>query len=250
MAAGSAPAATSSPAAAGTPPPRRPPHRRPARPRHLRLHRGGALAGPRRQALGRFTTALRRALAAHLGVTVRAFPTVARLSYAKVAEYQRRGLVHFHAVIRLDGPDGPTDPPPASLDHAALRAAIAAAASTAITTHRPDGTALVLRWGAQLDVRAVTRTAAAQVEDTDGQISDAALAGYIAKYATKGTGATEGTDRPIRDGEHIAYLDITPHHRRIIETVWAPVPRQSRGEQPLSCADTPAEARVRARPQW
>jgi hypothetical protein len=31
---------------------------------------------------------------------------------AKVAEYQRRGLVHFHAVIRFDGPDGPTTPPP------------------------------------------------------------------------------------------------------------------------------------------
>src|SRR5260370_25321159 len=28
-----------------------------------------------------------------------------RLSYAKVAEFQSRGLVHFHAVIRLDGND-------------------------------------------------------------------------------------------------------------------------------------------------
>ncbi len=37
---------------------------------------------------------------------------VLRLSYAKVAEYQARGLVHFHAVIRLDGPDGPDSPPP------------------------------------------------------------------------------------------------------------------------------------------
>ncbi|MGW6445569.1 replication initiator [Lentzea sp. NPDC055074] len=27
----------------------------------------------------------------------------ARVSYAKVAEYQRRGLVHFQAVIRIDG---------------------------------------------------------------------------------------------------------------------------------------------------
>jgi len=63
----------------------------------------------------RFTTALRRALAAHLAVPVREFPTRARLSYAKVAEYQRRRLVHFHAIIRLDGPDGPpTHHPPAS----------------------------------------------------------------------------------------------------------------------------------------
>ncbi|MFG1959841.1 replication initiator [Nonomuraea sp. NPDC049028] len=34
-------------------------------------------------------------------------------SFAKVAEYQRRGAVHFHAVIRLDGPGGPTAPPSA-----------------------------------------------------------------------------------------------------------------------------------------
>ena len=27
------------------------------------------------------------------------------MQYAKVAEYQRRGLIHFHALIRLDGPD-------------------------------------------------------------------------------------------------------------------------------------------------
>jgi hypothetical protein len=31
-----------------------------------------------------------------------------RLSYAKVAEFQARGLVHFHAIIRLDGTDPPT----------------------------------------------------------------------------------------------------------------------------------------------
>lgn len=31
---------------------------------------------------------------------------------AKAAEYQRRGLVHFHAVIRLDGPDPEQLTPP------------------------------------------------------------------------------------------------------------------------------------------
>jgi hypothetical protein len=42
------------------------------------------------------------------------------------------------------------------------------------------------------------------------------------KYATKSTGAIadDGADRPIRDGEHIAYLDVTPHHRHMIETAW------------------------------
>ena len=123
----------------------------------------------------------------------RDFSDHARLSYAKVAEYQRRGLVHFHAVIRLDGPDGPTDPPPAALTLDALRDAITSAARAAmLTTARPDGTPLVVAWGAQLDLRPVTSTAAAQLEDGQGEITDAALAGYIAKYATKSTGAVDG----------------------------------------------------------
>ena len=85
-----------------------------------------------------------------------------------------------------------------------LREAVTtAAAAVALTVERPDGTPLVLRWGTQLDLRHITASRAAEVEDGDGQISEARLAGYIAKYATKGTGATEGTDRPIRDGAHI-----------------------------------------------
>ncbi len=170
----------------------------------------------------RFTVTLRRTLAAALGVPVRAFRDHARLSYAKVAEYQRRGLVHFHAVVRLDGPDGPADPPPPGLArHDVLADAVRVAARAAqLTTTRPDGTELVLGWGAQTDLRPVTSAAAQQLEDEDGALTDAALAGYIAKYATKGTGATEGADRRIKEGDHIAHLDVTPHHRRMIATAW------------------------------
>src|SRR6185312_9964631 len=82
-------------------------------------------------------------------------------------EYQRRGLVHFHAVVRLDGPDGPTDLPPA-IDHAALREAIRSAAQhTLLTAVRPDGEPLPLTWGAQLHIRPVPQAAARQLEDAD-----------------------------------------------------------------------------------
>ncbi len=173
------------------------------------------------QLWGRFTTALRRALAAQLGVTVRDFRNHARLSYAKVAEYQRRGLVHFHAVIRLDGPEGPADPAPPGIGPDELRTAVQHAARTAtITTTRPDGTPLVLGWGSQLDLRPVTSAAQRQVEDADGTLTDTALAGYIAKYATKGTGATSGTDRPLREIDHLDHLDVTPHHATMIRTAW------------------------------
>src|SRR5690606_36650355 len=60
----------------------------------------------------RFGLELRREVARRVGLSRTEFGEAARLAYAKVAEYQRRGLVHFHAVIRLDGPDGPDSHPP------------------------------------------------------------------------------------------------------------------------------------------
>ena len=52
----------------------------------------------------RFTITLRRMLAHHLHVPPAHLGRVASVQYAKVAEYQRRGAVHFHALVRLDGP--------------------------------------------------------------------------------------------------------------------------------------------------
>jgi hypothetical protein len=72
----------------------------------------------------RFTTRLRRELAARAGLTRRELADHLRVSYGKVAEFQKRGALHFHAVIRLDGPDGPGTPPPAWATADVLAAAI------------------------------------------------------------------------------------------------------------------------------
>ncbi|MFT7835154.1 replication initiation protein [Saccharothrix sp. BKS2] len=168
----------------------------------------------------RFTITLRRHLARSAGLTVRAFKDHARVSYAKVAEYQRRGLVHFHAVIRLDGPDGPHDPAPAWATTDLLDQAIHNAARTVlIESHRPDGTVLDLVWGKQVDVRPIRAASAHQVEQ-DGVLSDGKLAAYVAKYAIKGTGARDTPDRPIRSQFDIDHLRISDHHRRMIQTAW------------------------------
>ncbi|WTF82831.1 replication initiation protein [Streptomyces sp. NBC_01594] len=58
----------------------------------------------------RFTIYLRREVAARAGLTQAACKEEARVSFGKVAEFQKRGAVHFHAVIRIDGPDGPDTP--------------------------------------------------------------------------------------------------------------------------------------------
>lgn len=166
----------------------------------------------------RFSIYLRREVAKLAGLTQRAFRDHARISFAKVAEYQKRGAVHFHAVIRLDGPDGGDTSPPAWATAELLTDAIRAAV-TASRVEGPviDGRAHAFAFGRQLDVRPI-RSA-----DFDGgqELTERAVAAYIAKYATKGAEATTGTlDRPIRFLAELAQARISEHARRMIRTAW------------------------------
>ncbi|MEV8101845.1 replication initiator [Streptomyces sp. NPDC088135] len=140
----------------------------------------------------RFTTYLRRELAARLDLTQKAARAVMRVSFAKVAEYQKRGLVHFHAVIRLDGPDGSTQPPPACATVTVLTDAIRAAAPRARVSVTSDTVGeRELGWGQQLDVREIAAFG------TDAEFSDQAVAAYVAKYATKSADASGTLDRAL-----------------------------------------------------
>ncbi|GGI81386.1 replication initiation protein [Saccharopolyspora subtropica] len=170
-----------------------------------------------------FTKALRRQIARAAGITVREFGAHARLSYAKVAEFQRRGVIHFHAVIRLDGPDGAVDTTPAWGTTELLADAVRAAhAVTEVTmkTFTIDGAPVRFTWGDQVDVRPIRAADAHQVEEADGTISDDRIASYVAKYATKGTGKSGSADRPIRSRAQIERLATTEHHREIMRTAW------------------------------
>jgi hypothetical protein len=110
-----------------------------------------------------------------------------RLSHGKAAEYQARGAVHFHALLRLDGVD-PADPdriipPPAAitaadLEHATRRTARAITCTTAPHPASPAG--WVIAWGSELDIRVIAMRGTRA-------LTDLAVASYLAKYATKGT---------------------------------------------------------------
>jgi hypothetical protein len=170
----------------------------------------------------RFTIALRRHLARTVGMTVAEFKDAARLSYAKVAEYQRRGLVHFHAAIRLDGPEGAATRAPAWATKERLAEAIRdAAASVVLEVRRRDGEVLELRFGTQLDLRDITAATARTGEvGEERDIRSSRLASYIAKYATKSTGAHDGPDRRIRSEEDIDRLSVSAHHKAMMRTAW------------------------------
>ncbi|WP_408648986.1 replication initiator [Streptomyces poriticola] len=186
----------------------------------------------------RFTTHLRREIAKAAGLTQRSLRDHATLSYAKVAGYQKRGQVHFHAVIRIDGPTGPGSTPPAWATTQLLDHAVRAAAARTRVHHEgeppkqrqpvgyvsaspPQGSdqarRLVFRFGRQIDVRAIRGT-----DFTGGgPVTDRHVAGYIAKYATKGAETTTGTlDHRLRFLAELAGLDITDHARRMIHTAW------------------------------
>jgi hypothetical protein len=173
----------------------------------------------------RFTVRLRRELAKAAGLRVREIDDHARIAYAKVAEYQRRGLIHFHAVIRLDGPSGAHSPAPRWAHPDLLTAAVQAAArgsEVRRTLATPDGDTAQHRfgWGEQVDVKTIQPVDAHRIETGQGEITDHALAGYIAKYATKGTSTSDAADRPIRSEVDIDNLIISEHHRQMIRTAW------------------------------
>ncbi|MEU8964838.1 replication initiator protein RepSA [Streptomyces sp. NPDC048491] len=163
----------------------------------------------------RFTTRLRRELASRAGVTQRELKESARVSYGKVAEFQKRGAVHFHAVIRVDGPDGPGTPPPSWATVALLTDAIHAAAAhgyTSVSVPAADGQpARTFQWGAQLDVRPI------KAFGDGSDITEQAVASYVAKYATKAAENTGTLDRRIGEPAELDRHDLPEHARRLIE---------------------------------
>ncbi|MCA2224221.1 replication initiator [Nonomuraea aurantiaca] len=131
------------------------------------------------------------------------------VSFTKVAEYQRRGVVHFHAVIRLDGPGGPTAAPPAWATTDTLANAVqhAARVVSALVPAIDDQPARLFKWGQQLDIRPIT---------LDGDLTEQAVAGYIAKYATKAAECVGTLDRRINPLENLDAFDLRDHPRRLI----------------------------------
>jgi hypothetical protein len=130
----------------------------------------------------RFVIDVRRRLATSAGLVQSRFAHHARLSFARVAEYQKRAAVHVHAVVRLDGPDGPADEPP------------------------PWGTA--------------DRLTDAVRADGDGPDDDA-VAAYVAKYVTKGASETgAGTDHRVTTWADIDTAPVSAHVRTLMRASW------------------------------
>jgi hypothetical protein len=135
-----------------------------------------------------------------------------RARYVKVTEYQRRGLVHVHAVIRLDRAmpayrAHEIKPPPPGFDVELLEHAIRTVASEVDAPLPDELGAGRVRWGSELDVRRL---------DTDARRE---VAGYLAKYATKSTEQAGGLLHPI-DREHVDQAPVREHIREYLRAAF------------------------------
>ncbi|MFE9384937.1 replication initiator [Streptomyces sp. NPDC007025] len=165
----------------------------------------------------RWVHTVRRHLASAGGIAQTRLREHLVVSFAKVAEYQRRGAVHFHAVVRLDGPHGPESPRPAWAKIEILTEAVrsAAAAVAVFSAHSPATGDYVIRWGREIDVHSIQSDAF-----TDATVTDSAVAAYVAKYITKSVGDAGGLDHRVREYEEIRLAAVTPHIRALMVTCW------------------------------
>jgi Replication initiator protein, pSAM2 len=170
-------------------------------------HRGAVIWNNQLGELWRRTGSiyLPRVLARHLQLTQKRVGELVRVAYTKVAEYQKRGLVHLHVVARLDRamseyradelrvPDALFS---AELLEAAVRETVADV-SAPIPDEAGGGR---VRWGAQLDVRQLDRDERREV------------AGYLAKYATKSTELAGGVLHRVAEHQ-LDELPVRAHVR-------------------------------------
>ena len=166
----------------------------------------------------RFTTYLPRRLARITGITLKALHAQVRIRFVKVAEYQARGVVHFHAVIRLDAPGEDYQAPPLGITADMLCDAIGQAAALATLPIDHDGQTMTLGFGAQNDTRIIRH--GTHLPGTGQALDGQAVANYIAKYATKTLTAPGLPNQRLRGEADLGHLRCTAHYRRLITTAW------------------------------
>ena len=151
-----------------------------------------------------------RSVGSLLGLSARQAARHLRLSYVKVVEFQRRGSVHLHALVRADVRDDEHGDPPIGIDPEALATALQMAARK-VSAPLPgaDGDQR-MNWGIQIDTAMVS----------DAENGRRRAAAYLAKYATKGSDEHGVLDHRLRNG--VCRDERLPDHlRALVETAWA-----------------------------
>ncbi|MGH9021398.1 MAG: replication initiator [Acidimicrobiales bacterium] len=150
---------------------------------------------------------IRRSISEAGGVARTRFSEVAQVHYLKVAEIQRRGLVHFHCLLRVDGPGAIDAEPPAWANEDLIAGVISTMVRRAWTTGLEGSR---IEWGSVLDVQGLT--------NDSGEANK--VAGYIAKYSTKTTDGSKDLARAFSSRRQIENLVDNPHLARLAQSAW------------------------------
>jgi hypothetical protein len=149
---------------------------------------------------------IRRRLAITFGVSFEELAQHVRLNYLKVAEFQRRGVAHFHVVLRADGPGAPFSPPRPDLTTQHLASIIEGVVKDFSVTG-PRGT---VSWGPQFHL------ADASTLNRD----DLRIAAYLAKYATKSADGSMEFAQRFHSRSEILNINAPPHLQQLALTAW------------------------------
>ena len=141
------------------------------------------------------------------------------IRFVKVAEYQARGVVHFHAVIRLDAPGEDYQPPPPGITADLLCDAIGQAAAAVRLVVDHDGQAVTLGFGSQTDTR-IVRHGRAAARHRPGRST--------ARPSPTTSPSTPPRPSPppacpacgIRREADLGQLRCSAHYRAMITTAW------------------------------
>jgi hypothetical protein len=161
----------------------------------------------------RTTIYVRRALARHAEMTQAKLNLEVRPAYAKVTEYQKRGLVHVHVLVRLDRAmpqyrEHGVRPPGARFDAELLERALRTAVAEVFAPIPAELGGGRITWGSALDVRQL------RTGDERGEI-----AGYLAKYATKSTEQAGGLLHRV-DADHVERAAVREHVRNFMSAAF------------------------------
>jgi hypothetical protein len=175
----------------------------------------------------RFTIALRCTLTRHLR-QIGADKDALRISFVKVAEYQRRAVIHYHTLIRLDptdnddNTDGEVHAKVTAIELAAMVCQAANqirlpvkpdSAATTADAASPESESRILRFGTQIDTQPLTAAGETTKPGLAGRV-----AAYLAKYTTKSVAEFGIAARRISPAV-IGALNIPAHIRRILFTL-------------------------------
>jgi hypothetical protein len=151
-----------------------------------------------------------RALGSLLGLSARQAARQLRLSYVKVVEFQRRGSVHLHALVRADIRSDEHGGAPEGIDPDAVASALQIAARKVSAPLPGAERDRRMAWGIQIDTAVVS----------DAENGRRRAAAYLAKYANKGSDEHGVLDHRLRTG--VCRDERLPDHlRALVETAWA-----------------------------